>query len=277
MALPPGGWTTAPERAPFVDVPLPEREEFTYVTYEDHPPLIDQWELPLAKLEWGAAGADAAEGYTEDNDLVRAATLWVDSAYAVTMIDAFLLAAPLEKGWLFTLDGHVFYALNFVLGRSLIYDFTTGQWHKWYTEGRPFWNVFRGINWNGVAVGADAEGPQVWAVDPLSHTDNGVEVARVVSGFQPAEGPDSSQVGALRLTARGAGAEERTTVQLRFSDDGGRTWSRFYTRELLGNRPHRIEFRSLGRVRAPGRLWEIHDAGGLVRIDGIDVDMGAGD
>ncbi|MCK9513710.1 MAG: hypothetical protein M0R28_21135 [Pigmentiphaga sp.] len=276
MAIPPEGWTAAPQRAPLVDVPLPAREEFTYTSFEDHPPLIDQWDLPLDKLTWGGAGAEAVEGFTEKNTLVKEATLWVESAYAVTLIDAFLLVAPLEKGWLFTVDGHVFYVLNFVLGRTLIYDFTTQQWHKWYTAGRPFWNVFRGINWNGKVIGADAETAQIWEVDMESELDQeALPITRVVSGFQAVEGLGSVRQGALRITARrGDLLEGGATVQMRFSDDGGKTWSQLYSFDLQDtNASQRIEWRSLGRLRAPGRIWEIYDSGGLVRIDGADGEI----
>lgn len=266
----------APERAPLINVPLPEREEFTYTSLEDHAPLIDQWPLPLDKLTWGGAGADAIEGSTESNVLVKEATLWVDSAYAVTLIDAFLLIAPLEKGWLFTVDGHVFYVLNFVLGRTLVYDFTTKQWHRWYTADRPFWNLFRGINWNGRVIGADAEDPRIWELDLYSELDEEeFLIQRAVSGFQAVDGLGSARQGSLRITARrGEMDASGATVQMRFSDDGGKTWSQFYSFDLQEtNYSQRIEFRSLGRLRAPGRIWEIYDTGGLVRIDGADGDI----
>lgn len=276
MALPPEGWTATPERAPLLDVPLPEREEFSYTSYENPPPFVDQWGLDLRKLVWGGAGAEAVEGVTAKHTRVKVATLWVESAYSVTLIDEFLLVAPLEKGWLFTIDGHVFYVLNFVLGRTLVYDFTTRQWHKWYTAGRPFWNVFRGINWNGRVIGADAESPAIWEVDMGSELDEGEHpIERVVSGFQAVSGLGSARQGSLRISARrGELPAGGTALRMRFSDDGGRTWSKFYTFDLKDtNYSQHIEFRSLGRLRAPGRIWEIYDTGGLVRIDSADADI----
>jgi hypothetical protein len=36
-----------------------------------------------------------------------------------------------------------------------------------------------------------------------------------------------------------------------------------------------VRWRSLGLMRAPGRLFEIVDSGTTVRIDGLDVDVGS--
>lgn len=67
-------------------------------------------------------------------------------------------------------------------------------------------------------------------------------------------------------------------ARMRFSDDSGKTWSRYFDILLRdGDDNQKLEWRSLGRLRAPGRLWEISDAGGLARIDGLDADMDGGE
>jgi hypothetical protein len=191
-------------------------------------------------------------------------------------------AEIIEKAWAFVLDGHTFYVLNFKDRPALVYDVTTGQWHEWFTRDADYfpliWNMFRGIMWKGQIIAADASLPTVWELDPHSMLDEEVDVIRrAVTGFQPLRGSAAIRQGSLRLTARKEALDAPATIRMRFSDDAGRTWSQWREVTLLGNSvSRRIEWRSLGRLRAPGRIWEIEDAGGLVRIDGTDTDMEGG-
>lgn len=190
-----------------------------------------------------------------------------------------------EKAWAFVLDGHVFYVLNFTSRPALIHDLTTGQWHEWFTrefdpddpgfEPGGFWNMFRGIVWKGRVIAADAADPVVWELDPHSMLDEGVDpIRRAVTAFQPLRGRASARQGSLRLTATKEDVSESATIRMRFSDDGGSSWSSWRSVTLAADSvSRRIEWRSLGRVRAPGRIWEIEDTGGLVRIEGTDSDM----
>jgi hypothetical protein len=183
----------------------------------------------------------------------------------------------ISHAWAFVLDGHVFYVLSDVSGRTLVCDITTGQWHHWFTGALPgLWNMQRGLMWRGRALAAGAAGAEVWEVDPLSTLDEETEVIhRAVTGFMPIRGRAGFRQGALRLFASvGAPDDVGVEVRLRFSDDEGVTWSRTFTTELrVGAFMQTLSFRGLGRMRAPGRIWDIADAGGLVRIDGVESDM----
>lgn len=181
------------------------------------------------------------------------------------------------RSWAFVLDGHVFYVLSDVSDRTLVCDLSTGQWHHWYTGAAPaLWNMVRGTMWRGRAIAADAAGPEIWEVDPLSTLDEGTTpIHRAVTGFLPIRGRGSYRQGALRLAASvGDPDVDGAELRLRFSDDEGVTWGRTYTVVLQSDAYSQpITFRGLGRMRAPGRIWELTDAGGLVRIDGVDSDM----
>jgi hypothetical protein len=62
------------------------------------------------------------------------------------------------------------------------------------------------------------------------------------------------------------------TLTLRFSDDQGKTWSADYVVTLTqGDYKGEIAYRSLGSFMAPGRIFELSDIGGLIRIDGADL------
>lgn len=200
---------------------------------------------------------------------------------APLLVSTLLPRRTLERAWAFTFDGHIFYVLNFVGEKALIYDITTKQWHRWSGQvalaegGEPFWNMFRGIVWKGRVIAAGMEDNAVWELDPHSMLDEELTpIARKVTGFQSIRGSASQRQGSLRITARKEDAADPATITMRFSDDRGKTWSNPKTVVLASNSySQRIEFRSLGRMRAPGRVWEISDTGGFVRIDGADADL----
>lgn len=254
-----------------MQVPLPLRATYEYT---------DAWTDPLrqvaARTVTLSSGGASSEVHVGAGDAGGARLqLHVDDVYAVLLVDALLLQSPLEQGWAFSYDGHVFYVLNNTPGGSLVYDVTTGQWHTWKTAGEEFWNVHRGHVWKGRVLGADFFLPRVWELDGAAALDEGIlPIERVVSGFQPFRGQASLRQGSLRLTARRGDVDDAATISLRFSDDGGRTWSAYREVTLpAGEARSRVEFRSLGRMRAPGRLWEFSDTGSLVRIDGVDTDL----
>jgi hypothetical protein len=271
MSLPSPGWVARRAEAPVTAVPLPLRAEYEYTDAWTNP--ARQVRARTVTLTAGDAGSEVFVGAGDAGG--ARLVMFVDDVYSVVLVDALLLQAPLEQGWAFTFDGHVFYVLNSTPGASLVYDITTGQWHGWVTAGEDVWNMHRGLVWKGRVLGADFFAPRIWELDSDASLDEGVlPIERVVSGFQPFRGQASVRQGSLRLTARRGDVDDAATISLRFSDDGGRTWSAY--REVTlpsGERRSRVEFRSLGRMRAPGRLWELSDTGSLVRIDGVDTDV----
>lgn len=180
-----------------------------------------------------------------------------------------------RKAWAFTLDGHIFYVLGSHEGFTTVFDATTGQWCMWGTTDFEFWNVLRGTMWRGMILGADDNLPMIWEASPDAADDDGAPIARVVTGFLESRSRDDRRIGAARVTASvGYPEDVAVAVLLRFSDDEGETWSQ--PKEAIlraGDYAQELKYRSLGRLREPGRLWEISDAGGLVRIDGLDADI----
>jgi len=183
----------------------------------------------------------------------------------------------MKKAWAFVLDGHVFYVLNDVDGDTMVCDLRTGQWAHWRTGSAQKWNMFRGLMWRGNAIACDKNSNVLWSVDPESVLDeDAIEIQRVVTGFQPLRGRASVRQGSLRVTASvGEPSAVDAEVRMRFSDDEGETWGVQYVRVLQPEEYAQVlRYRSLGRIRAPGRIWEVADEGGLIRIEGVDADVG---
>lgn len=173
--------------------------------------------------------------------------------------------------------------------KTYVYDLTTGQWARWSTDGTEnLWDMVHGVLWKelggnmgqptfGTVAGSKTSN-LVLKVDPNVQTDNtvdgeGTPITRVVTGGLPMRQRTFVRQSNLRLTASvGSPTSTPAAVTMRFSDDGGRTWT---ARQPITLTPsawgQEIAWRGLGVIRSPNRLFEISDTGGLVRISDCDA------
>lgn len=185
-----------------------------------------------------------------------------------------------QRAWTFDFDGHSFYVLRLGVIGTFVYDILTGQWQTFQTIGLPGWNMENGVVWQNRVMGGDNQNPVVWELAPESEFDDGFKImTRVVTGGVPARNRIFARNDALRVTASvGTPDTPTATVSLRFSDDLGSSWAGPFPITLAsGDFSQELAWRSLGAVRAPGRIYEITDIGGLVRIDGADVEIEGAD
>lgn len=181
-----------------------------------------------------------------------------------------------SRAWGFTLDQHEFYVLHLGDQGTYVFDVLTGEWSEWETDGYVGWNAENGVTWNGEVYFADRAQPIIWRMNPDSFLDEDFRIInRVVTGAVPVRTRDFYSCFAAFLTAK-VGApdpENGSTVRLRFSDDAGETWFDAGSVELsLGDYTQELSWRSLGQMGAPGRIFEVADWGGTVRIDGFDIE-----
>lgn len=194
------------------------------------------------------------------------------------------------RAWTFTLDGHDFYVLK--LGTSkktLVFDLSTKMWSWWSTEGRFSWRASIGMNWkssgvipqdfgSNVIVGDDSSGV-LWTLDPEKGVDDGViegeqAFTRQAAAQMMTRGKTVLPIFSVYLTANlGQPALTSNEIILDYSDDQGNT---FVTADIpqtsiAGDFMQEFEWRSLGQVKAPGRLFRITDRGAFARIDGLNV------
>ena len=181
-----------------------------------------------------------------------------------------------SRAWSFTFDGHTFYVLDLGTEGTFLYDMVTGQWSQFQTAGFSTWNMHAGTTWGeGRVAGGDALGGFVWELNPDMTVDEGFRsLTHIVTGGLATRSRVRLAVESLRLTASvGQNTDSLgATVSLRWSDDLGKTWSAYQTISLTSsNFNGEIAWRSLGSFAAPGRVFEISDTGGMVRIDGTDA------
>lgn len=184
--------------------------------------------------------------------------------------------------WVLVLDGHTMYVLDLGQQGTFLYDTETSSWCNFQTQNSIGWNLRNGTVWNTGApriVGGDSTGPYIWELDPLALFDDGFrDVSHAATAGIMLRSRVYVSMAELRIAAS-AGLLDDTTgaayMQLTYSDDGGQTYQGpFLVNLIVGTTPdgqQDIRFSSLGSFMAPGRVMQLADVGGVLRLDGVDV------
>ncbi len=183
--------------------------------------------------------------------------------------------------WTFDLDGHKMWVCDFGSEGTWMYDLTTKQWNHPTTQGFTQWNLTAGVVWNNRIVGGDLLNPILWELDPTVVNDEGFRsIFHCCTGGIATRSRTSIGCEAFRLTASIGLIDDvgGATLNLRFSDDNENTWSQYYPITLTTGSPFggytaELAWQGLGSFMAPGRIFEISDTGGLIRIDGADAGL----
>lgn len=182
----------------------------------------------------------------------------------------------------YNIEGHYCYLLNLPkIGESYAYDCQTQAWFRVGTNtDRDFDpGVFLGSVGTGQGmisyVGSSIDG-RVWKWDVDNHTDDGIPIQVVVSAYVWIGGGVKKNTNVSLQCVRGT-ADANTPkplVQMRYSDDGGRTYGSWIPAQLafIGSYKYKANWRALGIVKQPGRLFEfaISDPV-LVAIEGVSA------
>lgn len=215
-------------------------------------------------------------------------------AYQVVTLES--SGDPKVIAWTFTLDGHEFYVLG-LPDETLVYDVQAQTWMVWGSGNSNVWKALYGIDWiadigdivsnfanssqvSNVLVGDNVNGALYFLQPEMAMDDDNdgadqTQFERVVYGQIPHRGRDYLPVAAVILEGsigRLSGSVDDLTVNLQYSDDGG---DNFNTTGAItttsGDHDQWLEWRSLGSLRSPGRLFKVTDYGALTRIDGLDL------
>lgn len=200
----------------------------------------------------------------------------VSQVAALLMYQTGVPAPKRARCWSFVLDGHTFYVLDLAAEGTFLFDTVTQQWCHFSTAGfDKQWNFANGTMWGNRIVGGDLINDYVWEMDPTATLDNGFrDIEHVVTGGISTRSRTSIGCDSVRVSASFGQLDEvnGTTMTLRFSDDQEQTWSPYFTVSLIEDDvDSEIAYRSLGSFMAPGRIFELSDVGGLIRIDGADA------
>ena len=169
--------------------------------------------------------------------------------------------------WTYQLEGHEVYVVSFpTLNLTWCYDIASGMWHKWlYTNNEGQYERARGnccaVFQGQVMVGDYANG-KVYKLDKSNYTDDGQHVRRLrraphlVSDFQR-QYFDELQIQFQPGVGVATGEGENPQAMLRWSNDGGSTWSNEYWTSIgrMGKYANRAIWRRLGTAR--DRVFEV--------------------
>jgi hypothetical protein len=200
------------------------------------------------------------------------------------------------RAWTYLSEGHEVYVISFpTLDLTWAYDIATAMWHKWlWVDKQNVYHRHRGnchTHFANMNLVGDWENGQVYMLDPNVYTDDGNEIRRLrraphlVSDFQrqyfselqilfqPGVGLSGNVVGTTSPTNAVAGVAvaglaiagqnslatlgANPQAMLRWSNDGGSTWSKEYwvSIGLQGAYKNRAIWRRLGQAR--DRIFEV--------------------
>lgn len=163
--------------------------------------------------------------------------------------------ATFAHSFTYTQEGHKFYGLTVDAG-TFLYDLATGTWHERRSWQRDNYRVGHAVAAWGQVYLADRETNAIYIPDLDIFTENGDPIAFEVE--LPTLEASRSRVTMYAFEAyfetgvglnSGQGSDPQ--VMLRYSDDGGRTWSNELWRSLglIGEYRTRAIWRSLGQFR----------------------------
>jgi hypothetical protein len=169
--------------------------------------------------------------------------------------------------WAYQLEGHEVYVISFpTINLTWAYDVSSGMWHKWlYTNNLGQYERARGnccVEFQGLVMVGDYANGKIYKLDPLNYTDDGQHVRRLrraphlVADFQR-EYFDELQIQFQPGVGLSTGQGENPQAMLRWSDNGGSTWSNEHwtTIGLIGKYANRAIWRRLGTAR--DRVFEV--------------------
>jgi len=205
-------------------------------------------------------------------------------------IRTFLSTSKTITAWSLEIDGHQFYMIGLGTTKTLCFDATTGSWSSWNTYEKKYLRQGYGLNWfdvgnhyfqndhdNSLVVG-DLTSGILWKVAPSKSQDydgsNYSPIETSVTGGVEISLRDVIPCNAVHLTCSKGKTHTPSpnTVKLSISDDGGKTWVSQGSQTLTSNDYRQeLAWRSLGKMKAPGRLFRVEDTGSIARLEGLDL------
>ncbi len=180
------------------------------------------------------------------------------------------------RGMTYVLDGHDVYTISGTTF-TLRFDTTTGAWTDLSTYGSQRWRAENAISFAGKVIVGDIAEPRLYEVSNANTTDDDLPIVMSVTFPTVAAYPRAIVFYEIRFdVVPGVGLSSVTldrdkldpSVMLRWSDDGGESWSptlrRPVGRQGNGTFPS-ARFNRLGQSRERGRIIEFSCVAGVFR------------
>lgn len=155
--------------------------------------------------------------------------------------------------------GHKVYYLTFPNGKTWGYDVATKLWHRRASYGLDIWRAHHLVFWNGKWLAGDGFNGNLYTLDWNAYVENDQPLVATRRTPYANDGQNRLFMAALELLMD-TGFETLNgdeSVWMRYSDDGGKTYSNYRKRTLgdVHQYGQRIRFLRLGTFR--NRVFEI--------------------
>ncbi len=217
--------------------------------------------------------------------------IYLAQGYSPTRVSTFAIEKDIEtyttisdaEAFIYTEEGHKFYVLTFPTeDATWVYDLTTRLWHERESFGHGRWRATSYAFFNGRNLVGDFQTGKIYQLNLDTYTENGTLIQRIAT--TPPIFADTNRLIFDRLqvtfdAGQGLLSGQGSTpyAMLRFSDDGGFTWSneRVASIGLTGEYKNRAVWRRLGQARE--RVYEITVTDPvLINITGAFADIRVG-
>jgi len=180
------------------------------------------------------------------------------------------------RAFSYSQDGHLFYVLTFP-EVTWVYDATTQQWHERQSYGRDNWDVICHAKAYGREIVGDQRSNKVGYLDPSTYDEWGNTLV-MLWRYQPIYAEANLafhdrlelvlETGVGLTTGQGSDPE----VLLRYSNDGGQTWTALPNRSIgpIGRYDARVVWSRLGSARQ--RVYEM-SVSDPVRVNVTDTQV----
>lgn len=151
---------------------------------------------------------------------------------------------------------------------------STGKWHEKFSFLSTRWMASKAVEFNNSVIFGDNTVGSLYEISRTTYDEAGKALIFRARTAPMLAYPNRMTVSRLYLDfVTGIGLNSTTAalqepkVGLRWSDDGGRSWSNQLYRSLgkIGEYTKRVEFAGLGLTGHTGRIWEVEASSAVIR------------
>lgn len=179
-------------------------------------------------------------------------------------VEYHLKSAPFARAFTYALEGHKFYCLQ-LNSITLCYDAATGLWHQRQSYGQDTWRIGGAIPAGGDVYFSDGASGDIYSASNDVYDENGDPILMDI--YLPTIEAGRERLCMYQfefLCEMGLGNSDVASpvAMLRYSDDGGHSWSNEMQRSLgaIGEYGNRAVWGPLGEFRQRQMWLRISDA-----------------
>lgn len=171
-------------------------------------------------------------------------------------IEQAIAATDITKAFAFTYEdrGHKIYYLTLASGETWGYDAASQEWHRRKSYGLSRWRISDLVYWNNCWIAGDYANGKLYKLDwdTMAEDEKPLERRRVLPVIHDSQNPFIVN-GVEIVVDTGEPSGVSTSMDVRYSKDGGRNWSDWRKLDMgsTGDFVKRMQMRRLGR----GRQW----------------------